>query len=59
MKIGLYSVTYRGVWYRGEAVTFSALPAWPKNKVGKGWNSMQSGGMPPQWIVRAMTACDC
>ena len=20
MKIGLYSVTYRGVWYRGEAV---------------------------------------
>ena len=20
MKIGLYSVTYRGVWYRGEAM---------------------------------------
>ena len=25
MKIGLYSVTYRGVWYRGEAVDVFSL----------------------------------
>ena len=27
MKIGLYSITYRGVWYEGEAIdVFSLLP---------------------------------
>ena len=25
MKIGLYSVTYRGVWYRGEAIDLFEL----------------------------------
>jgi sugar phosphate isomerase/epimerase len=27
MKIGLYSITYRGVWYRGDAINvFDLLP---------------------------------
>ena len=25
MKIGLYSITYRGVWYRGEALDVFSL----------------------------------
>ncbi len=38
MKIGLYSVTYRGVWYRGEAIDVFDLCALRSNRAGRDWN---------------------
>ena len=38
MKIGLYSVTYRGVWYRGEAIdVFNLLPL----AKDQGWEGLE------------------
>ena len=33
MKIGLHGITYRGVWYRGEAEYLSALRASAERKI--------------------------
>jgi len=38
MKIGLYSVTYRGVWYRGEAVDVFDLVRLAKQQ---GWEGLE------------------
>jgi sugar phosphate isomerase/epimerase len=38
MKIGLYSVTYRGVWYRGEAVDVFRLVRLAKEQ---GWEGLE------------------
>jgi sugar phosphate isomerase/epimerase len=38
MKIGLYSVTYRGVWYRGEAVDLFSLVRMAKQQ---GWEGLE------------------
>jgi D-psicose/D-tagatose/L-ribulose 3-epimerase len=38
MKIGLYSVTYRGVWYRGEAVDVFSLVKLAKKQ---GWEGLE------------------
>jgi sugar phosphate isomerase/epimerase len=38
MKIGLYSITYRGVWYRGDAVDVSSLVRLAKEQ---GWEGLE------------------
>src|SRR6476619_5098078 len=38
MKIGLYSVTYRGVWYRGEAIDVFGLVSLAKEQ---GWEGLE------------------
>lgn len=38
MKIGLYSVTYRGVWYRGEAIDVFSLVRLAKEQ---GWEGVE------------------
>ena len=38
MKIGLYSVTYRGVWYRGGAEDVFSLPRLVKEE---GWEGLE------------------
>lgn len=38
MKIGIYSVTYRGVWYRGEAVDVFSLVRLAKQQ---GWEGLE------------------
>jgi sugar phosphate isomerase/epimerase len=38
MKIGLYSVTYRGVWYRGPAVDLFSLVRLAK---GQRWEGLE------------------
>ena len=32
MKIGIYSVTYRGVWYQGEALDMFSLMRLARNR---------------------------
>ena len=38
MKIGLYSVTYRGIWYRGEAVDVFSLVRLARQQ---GWEGLE------------------
>jgi sugar phosphate isomerase/epimerase len=38
MKIGLYSITYRGIWYRGEAVDVFSLVRLAKRQ---GWEGLE------------------
>jgi sugar phosphate isomerase/epimerase len=38
MKIGLYSITYRGVWYRGRAVDLFSLVRLAKQQ---GWEGLE------------------
>jgi hypothetical protein len=38
MKIGLYSITYRAVWYRGEAVDVFSLVSLAKQQ---GWEGLE------------------
>src|SRR5271165_1085948 len=38
MKIGLYSITYRGVWYRGEAIDIFSLVRLAKQQ---GWEGLE------------------
>src|SRR5438874_803490 len=38
MRIGLYSVTYRGIWYRGEALD---LPAFLRLAKSQGWEGVE------------------
>ncbi|MDX2153718.1 MAG: sugar phosphate isomerase/epimerase family protein [Bryobacteraceae bacterium] len=38
MKIGLYSITYRGVWYRGEAIDVFSLVRLAKQQ---GWEGLE------------------
>ena len=38
MKIGLYSITYRGIWYRGNAVDVFSLVRLAKEQ---GWEGLE------------------
>jgi len=38
MKIGIYSITYRGVWYRGEALGVFSLMRLGKQQ---GWEGVE------------------
>ena len=38
MKIGLYSITYRGIWYRGSAVDVFSLVRLAKEQ---GWEGLE------------------
>src|SRR5260221_7495906 len=38
MKIGLYSITYRGIWYRGEALDLFSLMRLAKQQ---GWEGVE------------------
>ena len=38
MKIGLYGITYRGVWYRGEAVDVFSLVRLARQQ---GWEGLE------------------
>ena len=38
MNIGLYSVTYRGIWYRGDALD---LPAFLRVAHAQGWEGVE------------------
>ncbi len=44
MKIGLYSITYLGLWYRGEALTLPQLIAWARKY---GYDGIEIDGKRP------------
>ena len=44
MKLGLYSITYLGVWYRGEALT---LPELIKTAKRFGYDGVEIDGKRP------------
>jgi len=55
MKIGLYSVTYRGVWYRGEAVRLFDLPRLAKQQ---GWEGLELDAERPHAAPMDLSADD-
>jgi sugar phosphate isomerase/epimerase len=55
MKIGLYSVTYRGVWYRGEPVDVFSLPRLAKQQ---GWEGLELDAERPHAAPMDLTADD-
>lgn len=55
MKIGLYSVTYRGVWYRGEAVDVFSLVKLAKKQ---GWEGLELDAERPHAAPMDLSADD-
>ena len=55
MKIGLYSVTYRGVWYRGAAVDIFELVKLAKQQ---GWEGLELDAERPHAAPMDLTADD-
>jgi len=55
MKIGLYSVTYRGVWYRGEAVDVFNLVRLAKRQ---GWEGVELDAERPHAAPMDLSADD-
>jgi sugar phosphate isomerase/epimerase len=55
MKIGLYSVTYRGVWYRGEAVDVFSLVRLAKRQ---GWEGLELDAERPHAAPMDLSADD-
>lgn len=55
MKIGLYSITYRGVWYRGEAVDVFSLVRLAKQQ---GWEGLELDTERPHAAPMDLTADD-
>src|ERR1051326_5841331 len=55
MKIGLYSVTYRGVWYRGEAVDVFNLVRLAKQQ---GWEGVELDAERPHAAPMDLSADD-
>jgi hypothetical protein len=55
MRIGLYSVTYRGVWYRGGAVDVSVSYVLRKSKDGRDWNWTRNARTRLRWTCLSMT----
>ncbi len=55
MKIGLYSVTYRGVWYRGEAVNVFDLVRLAKQQ---GWEGLELDAERPHATPMDLSADD-
>jgi hypothetical protein len=59
MKIGLYSITYRGVWYSGEALDLFSLLRLAKQQ---GWEGVELDAERPHaapWIYPRTTASAC
>lgn len=55
MKIGLYSITYRGVWYRGEAVDVFSLVRLARQQ---GWEGLELDTERPHAAPMDLTADD-
>ena len=55
MKLGLYSVTYRGVWYRGEAVDLFSLVRLAKQQ---GWEGLELDAERPHAAPMDLSADD-
>jgi len=55
MKIGLYSITYRGVWYRGEAVNVFDLVRLAKKQ---GWEGLELDAERPHAAPMDLSADD-
>lgn len=55
MKIGLYSITYRGVWYRGEAVDVFSLVRLAKEQ---GWEGVELDAERPHAAPMDLSADD-
>ena len=55
MKIGLYSVTYRGVWYRGEAVDLLSLVRLARQQ---GWEGLELDAERPHAAPMDLSADD-
>lgn len=55
MKIGLYSVTYRGVWYKGEAIDMFSLLTLAKQQ---GWEGVELDAERPHAAPMDLTADD-
>ena len=55
MKIGLYSVTYRGIWYRGDALD---LPAFLRVAHAQGWEGVELDTERPHAAPMDLTAED-
>jgi sugar phosphate isomerase/epimerase len=55
MKIGLYSITYRGVWYRGEAVDVFRLVRLAKEQ---GWEGLELDAERPHAAPMDLSADD-
>jgi sugar phosphate isomerase/epimerase len=55
MKIGLYSITYRGVWYRGEAVNVFDLVRLAKQQ---GWEGLELDAERPHAAPMDLSADD-
>jgi sugar phosphate isomerase/epimerase len=53
MKIGIYSITYRGVWYRGEALDVFGLARLAKSQ---GWEGLELDTERPHAAPMDMTA---
>jgi sugar phosphate isomerase/epimerase len=55
MKIGMYSITYRGVWYRGEAVDVFSLMRLAK---AQGWEGLELDAERPHAAPMDLNAGD-
>ena len=55
MKIGLYSITYRGVWYRGEALDLFSLLRLAKQQ---GWEGLELDAERPHAAPMDLSADD-
>ncbi|MCX6873065.1 MAG: sugar phosphate isomerase/epimerase [Verrucomicrobia bacterium] len=55
MKIGIYSITYRGVWYRGDAIDLFQLPRLVKSQ---GWEGLELDTERPHAAPMDLTADD-
>jgi len=55
MKIGIYSITYRGVWYRGEAVDVFSLVRLAKQQ---GWEGLELDAERPHAAPMDLSADD-
>jgi sugar phosphate isomerase/epimerase len=55
VKIGLYSITYRGVWYRGEAVDIFSLVRLAKQQ---GWEGLELDAERPHAAPMDLSADD-
>src|SRR5271157_945046 len=55
MKIGLYSITYRGVWYRGPAVDLFSLVRLAKQQ---GWEGVELDAERPHAAPMDLSADD-
>jgi sugar phosphate isomerase/epimerase len=55
MKLGMYSVTYRGVWYQGDAVDLFQLVRLAKNQ---GWEGLELDTERPHAAPMDLTADD-